>query len=174
MEYTVEFYKSSVKDGKTIIHETTLCESDETMLKREVTKIAKTLDPFKQLQAEAPTSWESYGYRETESYNKRWTSFDQNFPLDEDASYNIHVIRTSAKFATAQKKVYDAQFKINEGLKELTDRHYSNDPDISVLDPEIAKIIKIDLVENVQALINLFEATGKRLIEKIEELNNRT
>ena len=173
MEYTVEFYKSNVTDGKTIIHETTLCESDPTTLKREVTKIAKTLDPFRQLQAECPISWYSWGYDKTESFSKRWTPYDQNFPLDEDNSYSINVIRTSGKFKTAETRVSDAYHKANEALKELTDQRHSFDPDISKIDPEIAEIIGVDLPKHVQALIDIIHGAEKRLSEKIQELDKR-
>ena len=54
MEYTIEFYKSSVNAGRTIIHQTTMCEDDETKLKREVTKLSKTIEPFDKLQKRMP------------------------------------------------------------------------------------------------------------------------
>ena len=173
MEYTVEFCKSSVKQGKTVIHETTLCEPDETTLKREVTKIAKTLDAFQQLQAECPVSWDSWGYDNTKSFSKRWTHYDKNFPLDEENVYSIHIMQTSGKFATAEKRVYIAGSKTKEALEALTDQHHAFNPDITKIDPEIAEIIHVDLPKHVQALIDVINGVEKRLSEKIQELNEK-
>ncbi|MXV73455.1 hypothetical protein F4Z99_04150 [Candidatus Poribacteria bacterium] len=178
MEYTVEFYKSNVNDGRTIIHETTLCETDETKLKREVTKIAKTLEPFAQLQKECPVSWDTYGYDHSGSYGKRWTPYTPNFPFgekwgDNNYTYSISVSRTSSKFKTAEKKVYDAGYNLKKGHEALTNNNHAFNPDISKIDPEIAEIIGVDLPKHYEALIDLTNAVEKRLKAKVDEFNSR-
>ena len=178
MEYTVEFYKSTVNNGRTMIHETTICETDETKLKREVTKIAKTLEPFAQLQKECPISWDTYDYDHSAGYGKRWTPYTPNFPFgekwgDDNYTYSISVSQTSSKFKTAEKRVYDAGYNLQKAYQALTNNTHAFNPDISTIDPEIAEIIGIDLPRHYEALIELTKSAEKRLRAKVNELNNK-
>lgn len=174
MEHTVEFCKLNIGVGREILHTAIICEKDETKLKREVTKVAKTIEPFKQLQAECPVIWNTYGYGSLSSFGKHWADYTPNFPLEGNAQYSITVAPTAAKFDTARKKVYNAHSKIKEAYEELTGRNYAYNPKISDIDPEIAEIIDTDLPGNVEALLGLFSCAETRLEDKIKELNNRT
>ena len=179
MEYTIEFYKSSVNAGRTIIHQTTMCQDDETKLKREVTKLAKTIEPFDKLQKECPISWDNYGYHNASSFGKRWTPYTKNFPFnekwtDDDYTYSISISQTSNKFKTAQEKLSKSRFNLKKAYEDITNTSYAFNPDISVIDPEIANIINADLPRHYETLIELVDAADKRLQKKVDELNNKT
>lgn len=178
MEYTIEFCKASVNSGRTIIHQTTMCETDQTKLKREVTKLAKTLEPFDKLQKECPISWETYGYHNASSFGKRWTPYTPNYPFnkewtDDNYTYSISISQTSNKFKTVQEKLYTSQSKLKESYEDLTKNNHAYNPDISYIDPEIAEIINVDLPRHYEALIQLVDAAEKRLKEKVNELNSK-
>ena len=55
MEYTVTFTKYHMKTGKETLFETKICSDDTTAIKRAITKMAKTIEPFAKLQKECPT-----------------------------------------------------------------------------------------------------------------------
>ena len=179
MEYTIKFTKSSMEEGKETIHETTICESDETKLKREITKIAKTLDPFQTLQAECPIPWESYsyGYGGTKTFNKKWCSYMQDYPLENDRSnvtnYIINVSPTSYLLQTADKKVCNAWSHVKEAYKEITNNTYSFNPDISKIDPELAELVLTELPDKIEALSLIIDTVQRRFRDKIQELNNK-
>ena len=176
MEYTVELYESGVNSGRTMIHETTICSTDMTTLKREVTKLSKTLEPFEKLQKECPIGWESYGYAAGETFIKRWTPYTTGYPLSsitEDKSYTISISKTSGKFKTAEEKVYKASSSLKEAHEALTNNNYAFNPDISKIDPEIAEIMGIDLPKHFEALMYLVDAVKKHLQTKIDELNEK-
>ena len=176
MEFTVEFRKFSIELGSEIIHETTikdeLTKENETSIKREATKIAKTLEPFKQLQTECPMPWDSYGYGRNETFSKKWSPYTQNYPLSDNATYSITIIRSAAKFDTVLKKLNTAKSKVTEAYEELTNKTHAYDPDTTKLDPEIQDIVGIDLPKHAQALLELINGAQKRLQLKIEKLNS--
>ena len=62
MEYTVTFTKYHMKTGKETLFETKICSDDPTALKREVTKMVRTVEPFAKLQKESPIAWDTSGY----------------------------------------------------------------------------------------------------------------
>ena len=174
MEYTIRFTKSSVEGGRTVIHETTSCEEDPTALKREVTKIAKELEPFNILQKECPIKWETNGYGTNLSYSKYWSPYSQAFPLEEEATYHISVGRSSEILEPISQQVYEAKRKVKEAYEALTNNTRAYQPDTSTVDPEIAQIVASGLPPHVLALIELIETVEGRIKNKMKELNEKT
>ena len=174
MQHTVTFRKSSVENGRTILHELTICETDETKLKREITKIAKTVEPFAELQKACPVPWENHGYGTTKSCSKNWSPYNDKYPFDGDETYCISIMRTSALLDTASSKIYQTGYNVKKAYDELTSQTAAFNPDVAKIDPELAEIINTDLPSKVLALQEIIEAAEKRVKDKINELNSMT
>ena len=172
MQYTITFKKSSVENGRTLLHETTICETDMTNLKRQVSKIAKEIEPFAELQKASPQKWESYGYRATQSWNKFWSPYTHGYPLKGDESYSISIIRTSGLLETVTDKVHRAGLAVDKAREELLKDTHAFNPDISKLDPELDDIITKELPPKVKALRELINSVEKRIRDKVIELNS--
>ena len=172
MEFTVEFNRYHMDTGKEVLLETTMCANDNTKLKREVTKLSKTIKPFGVLQAEYPQPWHSYGYAKNESFSKKWSEYTQGCPPTDGYIYNIHVTPTANGLNAASHKTYEAYRKLKDAQEELQRRH-ANDTDLSKIDPELATIIEKSLPDHINALIGIFDTVEKRINEKIKELNEK-
>ena len=174
MQHTVTFQKSSVENGRTLLHECTICETDITSLKRQVTKILKEIEPFDQLQKECPIQWESFGYGNSVSWSKKWSSYTRGNPLNDDTNYIISITKTSRLLETASSKVYEARSKVEDAYEELTKNTHAFNPDISKIDPELDEIISTDLPPRILALKEIIESVETRIRDKIKELNEMT
>ena len=173
MEYTVICTKYHMKTGKETLFETTICSDDPTALKREVTKIAKPIEPFGKLQKEHPISWETWGYKANESYSKRWCEYMRNSPVTDGCVYNINISPTSNALRTASEKVYEAKRKTQEALEALQ-KNYANDADLSKIDPRLPEILTVALPDHITVLISVFETVATRIELKTTELNEKT
>lgn len=172
MEYTVTFTRYVIDTGKETLFETTICSEDPTIVKRETTKMAKTLEPFAKLQKERPLSWNTSGYWESENYSKRWTEYMRNSPITDDAIYNISISPTSSLLDTASRKVYDAGDQLKKAIEELQKNHSFN-PNLSKIDPGLPEILDVKLPDHLSALVEIFETVKTRINERINELNSK-
>ena len=172
MEYTVIFTKYHMNTGKEILFETTGCSDDPTTLKREVTKMAKAIEPFALLLKERPLSWDTYGYNKSESYGKTWTEYMRNIPVTDGSVYKISISRTSNTLDTVSRKINDAEYELTKALEELQ-KNYAYNPDLSKIDPGLPEIIDVKLPDHITALIDIFETVKTRISKKVDELNSK-
>ena len=172
MEYTVTFTRYVMGIGKETLFETTISSNDPTAVKRETTKIAKTLDPFALFQKERPLSWDTYGIGAKETSSKRWTEYMRNSPVTDDAVYNISISPTSSLLDTVSRKVYDAGDQLKKAIEELQKNHSFN-PNLSKIDPGLPEILDVKLPDHLSALVEIFETVKTRINERINELNSK-
>ena len=172
MEYTVTFTKYHMKTGKETLFETKICSDDTTAIKRAITKMAKTIEPFAKLQKEHPLSWETWGYKANESYNKRWCEYMRNSPVTDGYAYNINISPTSNALRTASEKVYEAKRKTQEALEALQ-KNYANDADLSKIDSRLSEILAVNLPDHITALIGVFEKVAAYIELETTELNEK-
>ena len=173
MEYTVIFTKYHMDTGRETLFETKICSDDTTAIKRAITKMAKTIEPFDKLQKEHPISWETWGYRANESYSKRWCEYMRNSPVTDKCVYNINISPTSNALRTASEKVYGAKRKTQEALEALQ-KKYANDADLSKIDSRLSEILAVDLPDHITALIGIFEKVATYIESETTELNEKT
>ena len=173
MKYTVEFNRYHINSGKEILLLTTICADDPTKLKRQVTKLSREVKPFAELQGEYPQAWHTSGYSKNESYSKKWSEFTQGSPVRDGYIYNIYVKPSSNLLDAASRKVYAAMRKLREAKEEIQKRH-SNDADFSNIDPELQTMINEKLPDQIEALVQNFNAVETRMNEKIKELDEKT
>ena len=173
MEYTVTFTKYHMKTGKETLFETKICSDDTTAIKRAITKMAKTIEPFAKLQKECPLPWDTYGYYNTnESYKKTWSGYDRKNPITDDTIYNISVSPTSNALKAASEKVYEAKRKTQEALEALQ-KNYANDANLSKIDSRLSEILTVDLPDHITALIGVFEKVAAYIQSETTELNEK-
>ena len=142
--------------GRETLFETKICSDDTTAIKRAITKMAKTIEPFAKLQKECQLPWDTYGYNTNESYNKTWSAYDRKNPVKDGCVYSIHISPTSNALRTASEKVYEAKRKTQEALEALQ-KNYANDADLSKIDSRLSEILAVDLPDHITALIGVFQ-----------------